>query len=88
MFIGLLREAPGGLTFQAPVLLGTGAYPPLLAQTLRARTFDRLPATPSMGPGDVRLARQDLRGLDRRQGITASHLQRPLGLHPVPKTPS
>jgi len=29
----LLRNAPGGLTFQAPVLLGTGAYPPLRAQT-------------------------------------------------------
>jgi hypothetical protein len=29
VFIGLLRKAPGGLTFQASFLIGEDAYPPL-----------------------------------------------------------
>ena len=46
-------------------------------------TFDRLPATPSMGPGDVRLARRDSAAWTAGR-VVASHLQRPLAGHRSP----
>ena len=61
MFIGLLRIAPGGLTFQAtlPFLANWQAtYPPLLAQVVAA-VCDRMQRDAITGPVDARSARRD-----------------------------
>ncbi len=57
VFIGLLRIAPGGLTFQASAIT-VDAYPPLLAQ-VAAAFCDRMQRDAITGPDDARLARRD-----------------------------
>jgi hypothetical protein len=68
VFIGLLRIAPGGLTFQASAIT-VDAYPPLLAQ-VAAAFCDRMQRDAITGHVDARLARRDACGLDRRTGET------------------
>ena len=67
VFIGLLRIAPGGLTFQATALLElAAAYPPLLAQVGRRASVTGCRTPPSRGPVTRGRRAGTACGLDRR----------------------
>jgi hypothetical protein len=58
VFLGLLRSAPGGLTFQA-FSCSRSAYPPLKGPGRAGKACDRPPMPAITGPGDARCARRD-----------------------------
>jgi hypothetical protein len=68
VFVGLLRSAPGGLTFQATILSFriVGRLTTALGPGQGLRTCDRSSNPPSRGPSGARLVRRDVCGLDRR----------------------
>ncbi len=75
VFLGLLRIAPGGLTFQATLLSFRIVRPPIHRFRPRSEqaTCDRLPAPAITGPSGARLARRDVCGFNRR--ALAAHLR-------------
>ena len=85
MFIGLLRIAPGGRTFQAPRLLSIGG-PPIHRCRPRSslRSCDRMQHDAITGPGDARLARRDGAAWTAGSGNSAPHLRRPRTGHRSP----
>ena len=64
--IGLLRAAPGGLTFQAPPLSTAKAYPPLRDQVIAGAPVTGA-GNAITGPRDVREGTPGQRGLNRRR---------------------